>query len=307
MRLQAPPTWLIVAAALLLPGAASAQQTYRITLKQPAKDETALYRKLSRHRVSLTTTDSKTREDEPRSREQTQDIVYLEEVLAKPDGAGKGRKVRRRYRWGEQTLNEEKRILPYVGKPLLIEEVGGRYRFRIEDDKELQGVTAWMDANGLDWAFNSEFSPLPRLGAPWLLPKTAVKLGESWKFDPGPFVEDLVKFSSKLEFGRSAGTGKLLRTYRSDGRQHGVLDLRIEVPIKAFAFNLKPVMKPQGNKLVFHMVVDACIDGSSYTYRLKGSMVWEVDAAQAAPASNRRLRGLVRTDYFESRQEPGKE
>jgi hypothetical protein len=307
MHSRIPRQWVLLAGALLLlPRAASAQQTYRITLKQPAKDETALYRKLARFRVALTITDSNNKTPGTLGDERSQDLVYLEEVLAKPAGAGKGPKVRRRYRRAEQLSDREKQIMPHLGKPILIEEVGGSYQFHLEDGKKVPGVAEDVNAAMLDWEFNRELPPLPRLGAPWLLPQTTVKVGESWRLDPTPFVEDLRKLAMKLEPGRATGTGKLLRTYRSGGRQQGVLDLRIEVPIKSFDL-MGATVRPKDSKAIFHMVVDACIDGSSYTYRLKGSMVWEIDATLGERDSQGRILGRAQTDFFESRQEPARE
>jgi hypothetical protein len=305
--------WLAIAGALLvLPAAASAQPSYRITLKEPDNGTAALYRKLMRFRMAVTVARDRTGA-RFLSDEQALDIVYLETLLEKPTGANPPKKLQRRYLRGERTTKGGPQPLSLVGQTLLIDKPDGYYRFRTADGKTLDRPSAntlaeAASANALYEEFHGELPRLPRLGAAWLLPKIAVKVGESWSIDPGDFVGSLFGTKMmKLEPGQASGKGRLLRAYQTDGRQHGVLEFRIEVPIKSF--DLVPLRDaPKANKLVFRMVVDACIDGSRHAYRLKGSLECEflgdIEADSGIIGS---IRGRVQGDYFESRQEADKE
>jgi hypothetical protein len=310
MRNQRPYPWLLSAAALLvLPAAASAQQSYRIRLKEPDKGDLAEYRKVVRLRVEarMEAKPGKGDAKEPsaRNHELGHTVAYLEMVLEKPDEGGKGLKLRRRYHQGERSADGNKVPLPYVGKAILIEKPEGGYKFRVVNGPELSG----HETKELDEEFNHKMPQLPRLGASWLLPKTSLRPGQSWTIDPGPFIRALARLEgAKFEFGKATATGKLVRAHRKEGRQYGVLEVRVEVPITAFVPGGPSKLKLRTSKLTTHLVADACIDGSSFAYRLKGVMELVIDGTlEDAGEQSINLRMRFQGDFFESRQEASKE
>jgi hypothetical protein len=289
----------------LLPAAVSAQETYRITLKQPDKGDTALYRKVTRLRMERTATDPNAKETSTKIDENTQDTFFGEEVLEKPAEASRGFKLLRDYRRAEQSTNGVKQLLPYDGMAIRIDKQDGRYRFRTWAGKALTPQLA----KELREDFTSHMARLGHPGgAPCLLPKAAVQRGESWTIDPAGFVQQVGKLDRIiLEPSRAIATGKLLRTYRKEGRQHGVLELRLEVPIRSFRTGGGELLKPRDRKLTVRTVVDACIDGSSFAYRLKGRMEYDLEGILQDGDVTLDFRARFQGDFFESWQEASKE
>jgi hypothetical protein len=308
MRYRILHLWLVAAAVLpLLPGMGSAQQTYRITLKQPARDELALYRKTARFRGDAQREEpqgeGKDRLVVTQTEERTHTLAYLEKVLEKPAGASEATRLRRRYRQAERTANGNSQPLAYVDQAVLIEKQGGSYKFRIVDGAELSGNAA----KELD----EEFNRLPQLPAPgpaWLPPKAEVKVGESWTIDPTPFLRGRAFFlQTKLNTGKASAYAKLLRTHRKEGRQFGVLELHVEVPVLAMLGKAGEQMKFTKSTLIFRVMADACIDGSSFAYRLKGTIEFDLEGTLEGGGMSVNLRARLQGDYFESCQEAAKE
>jgi hypothetical protein len=292
-----------LAALALLPASAPAQETYRIVLKQPGKDEHALYRRVERVRIEVEAGDGKDKDKQHRE-EKGLDLAFREQVLQPPSGPGDKGNLRRHYSRAQRIQNGQQRTLRYEGRTLLIEPKGkgGRYTFR-----------TWVDGadmNGseeLDEEFNGKMPQLPSLGNAWLLPREAVRVGESWKIDPAPFLKILAKPSElTIHADRATGVGKLVRAYRKDGRQYGVLDLRIEVSPKSISAD-KVTVKLKSGKWTFRLLLDGCIDGSSTAYRLKGGMEATLKGTLAEEGMREEVRLRLRSDVFESRQEAGKE
>jgi hypothetical protein len=297
-------TWLAAIVSLVLPAVASAQQAYRITLRQPEKGDKALCRKMTRFRQETAAFDRKTGDKSSRIEETAQDLVFGEEVLQKPAAPSQGIKLRRDYRRAEQTIEGRRLPLPYTSMAVLIEQQGERYRFHTTGGTELKGD----QARGLEEEFSKQVPQLPHPAAPWLLPKAAVRVGEPWTIDAARFVRHLGALDRAiLEPGRATAKGKLLRAYRKDGRQHGVLELRLEVPIPSFRTASGELLKFKDSKLTVRMIVDACIDGNSFAYRLKGMMEYDIEDVVPFSGTTLDFRARFQGDFFESRQEAGKE
>jgi hypothetical protein len=292
----------VLAALALLPAAASAQETYRIVLKQPARDEPALYRRVERVRVDVVFHE----DDKPQHRDERRlDLSYREQILQPPAGPGDRGKLHRRYTRAERIQNgkEEGTTLPYARKTLLIERKDGRYTFRTTEGEYYSG------REELDDEFNGRMPQLPSLGMEWLLPRQAVRVGESWKIEPAPFLKVLAKLRElAIHADRATGTGKLVKAYRKDGRRYGVLDLRIEViPKSITGDNGNATVKLKAGKWTFRLLADGCIDGSSMAYRLKAGMEATLEGTLVMGGRMEAVSLRLQSDVFESRQEAGKE
>src|SRR5207302_951241 len=100
------------------------------------------------------------------------------------------------------------------------------YAFRVEGGNPLTDA----EAEELEQEFNKG-SPL-HPGSDGLLPKTAVRVGQSWTADPAAFVKEMQRSGQVMVDGaRAEASGKLLRAYRKEGRQYGLLELRVSVPV----------------------------------------------------------------------------
>jgi hypothetical protein len=297
--------WLAATAALLLlPAATVAQQTYRITLKEPDKGEPALCRRIARFRTQATINQSKSKET-LLSEEKSHDLTFRQEVLEKPDGSSKARKLRRHYLRAEQTRNGMTKTLAYAGKVISIEERDGRYRFR--NDKG-ENVTTAHDLES-ECNLTNPLPALPPFGPDWLPRTRAVKVGESWKIEPASFARPLDTLTPlRIAPGKITATGKLLRVYRKGARQYGVLELRIEIPVvKALPFATEEKLDLKASKFLIRIVADACIDGSGFDYHLKGTLEGTIEAVMEDGGQQARVGWRFLGDLFESREVAVKE
>jgi hypothetical protein len=290
-----------LAALALLPVVAAAQETYQIKAKEPAQGDTAVYRKHDKLRADVKLADGNGNALEEKKESKTDDLAYRQTVLEKPAGAKRADKLRRFYTKAERTEDGRKEALPYQGKTVLIEKKGGRYAFRIEGGQELTG----KDAQELNEEFNK--GVFQNLGHEWVLPQKAVRIGETWKIDPTPLVKEVEASGElKLDGAKSSGTGKLVRAYKKDGRQYGVIDLELDVPVREISGN-GATAKAKDSKLKIRLALDGCIDGSSFAYSIKGTVRGNIDAAFDVMGMAVRLTVHLEAEMDEARQEAAKE
>jgi hypothetical protein len=190
---------------------------------------------------------------------------YKETILEKVKGK-RPTKVRREYAKAVIKSGEDEKPLAYDGKTLLIEKKDGKYHFTIEGGEKLKD----KDAEALSRSFNKpvgdddEGNEVEKV----ILPKKPVAVNGTWKID----IEDLSKAMSKddsqpfpIDKSKASGQGKLLRAYKKDGRQYGVFDINVNLPLKGdfpLSKDQKAPIQP-GSKMTLHAKVDACIDGTS--------------------------------------------
>ncbi len=139
---------------------------------------------------------------------------------------------------------------------MLIEKKDGAFTFQIVDDEAIEGE----DAKELSEEFNKG-------GAHKMLthfaPKKAVKLNEPWKFDVMPIAKDFAKDGKiELDAAKSTGVGKLVKVYQKNGKQFGVIELTLTLPVSHLNHedNKKPTK--EGSKIVIKVEADRAIDGS---------------------------------------------
>ena len=83
----------------------------------------------------------------------------------------------------------------------------------------------------------------------------------------------------QLDSARAAGTGRLTRVYRKEGRLFGVLTFRVAAPIAAVGE--KKLQADAGSKLGLDVSLDCCIDGGVSSGTLQAS--FQVRAGTAVP------------------------
>jgi hypothetical protein len=203
-------------------------------------------------------------------------IEEYKETLVEKEKGKRATKIRREYSKATTKTGDKETTLPYDGKTLLIEKKGDKYHFTIEDGAELTG----KDAADLDRSFNKESKDNEEDLEKAFLPKKAVKVNETWKVDTDELIKALDKDTKSpfpVDKSKASGTGKLLRAYKKDGRQFGVFDIQIDMPLKG-EFPLgkdqgAPVQ--EGSKMTMRFKGDACIDGSSSDS--EGEMSMDID------------------------------
>jgi hypothetical protein len=264
----------------LLAGTAWTQEKDSLTLKlkDSVQGDTIQVEKKSTERSSVKFTDSQGNNLQNKEENKTQHLVYRETVLQKQAGERKPRKLQRHYDKAEVKIGDDTRKLPYDGKTVLIEKKGGSYGFQIEGGDELTG----KEAEELDHEFNKQ-GDAPADFNKLMLPKKPVRVGESWSFDMKALIRDLEK-SAPMEFDAASakGSAKLIKAYQQEGRQFGIVEYRLEFPMKAFKMEGQKAPIDEGAVMVITARVDGCIDGTlnSNTARLRMLMKGRAQVSQ---------------------------
>jgi hypothetical protein len=241
-----------------------ADDTYTIKIKKSGKgDVTAQDKQEIDHiKTKFVGPDGKVLQEQEQKIVTTQ--VYKETILEKEKGK-KPTKLRRDYTKAVVKTGDKEKTLPYQGKTVLLEKKDGKYHFTIEGGEELTGA----DAALLNREYNKGGDDTDEGDIlDTLFPKKAVKVGESWKLDPKALLKAFERDSKQpapVDKDKITGKGKLVRAYQKDGKQFGLFDFDIEMPMKG-EFPLGPGQKApiqDGSKITLHVTADACIDGTA--------------------------------------------
>jgi hypothetical protein len=163
-------------------------------------------------------------------------------------------------------------MLPYQGKTVLIEKRGDRYHFQIEEGEELTGENAEI----LEREFNQrkgdelDFNRI-------LIPKNPVRVGETWELDTQALCRDLENTGGmEVDAAKSKASAKLVKAYKQDGRQFGVIQVHLDFSIKALKKGDQKISLSQGTIFLADATAEGCIDGSvntgavKFTIRMEG-------------------------------------
>jgi hypothetical protein len=136
-----------------------------------------------------------------------------------------------------------------------------------------------------------------------LLPKDPVQVGESWNIDLRESVKELPKkVGPEFDADRTTATGKLLRVYKKDGRQFGVIEVRATLPIAAVNDG-KQRIPARDSKMTFQGLYDACIDGNSTDFTVTGSFQVTVNAEVEANSMRLQVVAQAQGEMQESRRD----
>ena len=187
--------------------------------------------------------------------------AYQETILERPGPDQRATRLERAYTRAVETVGDAGHTLSYQGQTVVIERKGGTYRFTV-GPKELPA----RDAALLHRSFNQGGADAAEL-AKRMSPPRPVRVGQTWQIDWRP-LPGLLLFGRDQDVGVDASTatatGKLLRAYTKGGRQFGVLDFHVELPLTGEMplGKAKVTLRP-GSKLVLKVKADTCIDGTS--------------------------------------------
>jgi hypothetical protein len=176
---------------------------------------------------------------------------YTETIFAMPAGADRPTKVARAYTVAEeQEAGKSKKVFSYAGKTVLIEKKNGTY-----------GITA--DGKPLppeeDAQFRKSFEKPDKVRNEHFQPKKPVKVGESWAIDIGPLSSLPGGLSVPVNKDTGTARGKLVRVYEKDGKQWGVIDVKIDFKVEGDQGGLT-----MDGDLGLGATFDMPIDGSSH-------------------------------------------
>jgi hypothetical protein len=272
---------LAVVGLLAGPAAVQAQETYTIKIKKSAQGETTLAEKKEHSTEQVKIADNNGNVLKEEDKKHSQHFAFKETILEKKAGATRPTRIKRHYDTATVTENGDKKTLPYQGKTVLIEKKGARYTFKIEGGEELTGD----DAKQLSDEFNKKGKLDEETFEKMFLPGKAIKVGESWKIDPQLIAKGLQEEGKmELDAAKTKATGTLTKAYKKDGKQFGVIVLKVDVTPKAFGEGGKNVALQPGAKMTIEFTVDTCIDGTSATG--EGTFTVAVVAEAVLPDAN---------------------
>ena len=155
--------------ALLLAATAAAQEAVQIKIDKPQVGDRVKHSREEKSDTKITITVGGM--DQKKDEAKTKTLVYVEEVLAVPEGADRATKLTRTYEKPQITSEGKARKLDVEGKTVLIEKKGDKFDFTVEG-KAVEGESLTM----LQSEFNKEGKEEPR---DLMLPKQPVKPGET--------------------------------------------------------------------------------------------------------------------------------
>jgi hypothetical protein len=245
--------------------ASAAAETHTIRLKEypdPKKPVEVREKLKSAGGVKVTDNAGKVVVDSTKNVEESEQ-EYTETVLEAGDKHPK--KYRCVYRKAVKGEGKKPTAEPFEGRTVIFERDGDRYRVGAEGKPALEGevLRRLSRAASLKLKYRTKD----------LVPDKAVTVGDTWKVS----VKALAGVAGlgggeKLDEAKSKATGKLVKVFRKDGAQWGVLEFRLEGAVTA----LDRVRFETPAKLDMTLTKEVPIDGSadvgkeSGTIKLKG-------------------------------------
>lgn len=185
----------------------------------------------------------------------TKSLVYIDEIIENPKNEKKATKLKRTYEKAVLGRDGNSGKLPIEGKTIAIEKKDGKYQFAL-DGQPLTGDSLKL----LEDEFNKSDQKDTR---DVMFPKMPVKPGETWTIPSEEMLKAIGTSGPIFDKDKVAATGKLVKAYRKDGRQYGVMEFVFEGPLKGLG-EKSPITVKDG-KMTLTMTGDGCIDGSAAT------------------------------------------
>jgi len=222
------------------PSASDSSGTYTIKIREKMVGEKyEVTRTLTESKWEFTGNGKAKEPSAPSVSKVTTKAAYLEEVEAVDDGAVT--KGKRKYSIAEGDDFGKPKSLSFVGKSVAFEAKGDKFKYTLEDGN---AVPQGLDSFALD--ADTDRNNLKNLSG--LLPEAAVKVGEAWEV---PAQKLAVILGPQAKDAGFKASGKLEKAYTKDGKQFGVVTLKLE-----------GTLNEKGTKLAAELTYDGCIDGS---------------------------------------------
>jgi hypothetical protein len=241
---------------------ARAQEAYTIRLKPPGDGETTRYEDTLTTEMTTRQTDASGHDVAGRRDRSVRRAVYQETVLQRDPATGAVRSLRRRCDTATLEVNKKETHLPYHGRIFTVERGPDGCRVRFEGTPPPDEFVRELEEG---FARKKEANLLEEM-----LPRKAVRPGETWSFDPRPLLQAWPKPSQvRLNEDGTVGTGKLVKVLRQDGRLFGVLEFGVEVPVLEVDFGTRGAALEPGARMTVMLNVEGCIDGTASTFALR--------------------------------------
>lgn len=261
--------FLLVAGLICAPAFAD-DEAYEIKVKKEAKGDKG---KVTKAEDGNTTATIELGGQEKVTKQKTgTKYAYTEEILERPDGAKKPTKLKRAYETAQKTKEGKKETLPYQGKTVLIEKKGDTFVFSVDGERMSKD-----DAEDLDKEFNKKDGD-DGLDNEDFLPKKAVKVNEPWKIDVAKLAKSFGNEAPfELDADNSKASGKILKAYKRDGKQFGVIEVSIDFTPTEFKTEGDAIPLKKGSKLGLVITIDTCIDGTVNDGDVKMAIVIHIE------------------------------
>lgn len=242
----------------LIPFLANAADTYEIKIKKSAKgDVMNVTSQETGVEKTIVAKDGMVLKEDGKSKKTS--VAYVEEILEKPAGK-KPTSMTRVYSKAETVINGKNVEHGFVGKKVTITSKGGKYEVLV-DGKAPTGADAEF--------FNKEFANKNDKEDDELnemLPKKAVAVGDKWDINPKKIVEGFLegaKGGVAIDEKGVKSFGTLSKAYKKDGKQFGVIEVTVIIPLTAIKSPGGDIAFKGETKLEMKTVMDVCIDGTS--------------------------------------------
>lgn len=244
----------VAAVGLLAAAPALAQDAYTLKLYEAKKGDKSEHEKTEKTVTTITFKGAgmeKTDEIPTAKKE-----AYTEEILEKGAGDKRPTKLSRTYTTAEKALKGATTKESYSGQTVLIEKKGEKYELSVGGKalKESDAPDLYKKFNKKDGPQNKDF-----------LPAEPVKVGAGWKVAADKAEQIFKSFDDdklKIDPKKSSVEGKLLKAYKKDGAQYGVLELTLTLAVTDIDLNGQSVKTSADSKIVMKGTIDTCIDGT---------------------------------------------
>ena len=179
-------------------------------------------------------------------------LVYIDEIIENPKNAKRATKLNRTYEKAVQTIDGNGKKLSVEGKTVLIEKKGEKYTFTIGGKPVAEDVRRML-SDEFDRTEGKDVRDV-------MFPRMAVKPGESWKIDGDEMAKAIGDKGPIFARDKVTATGTLVKTYKQDGKQFGVIEFAFDAPITSLGPK-NPVTIKDGT-MSMKLSGDGCIDGT---------------------------------------------
>ena len=233
---------------------ALAQQAVTLKVKEFGKGEVYLGTKNDARTTRLSIVDQNKTANELLKSKMIETAEFKETILELKQKQPS--KLERVYTKAQSKLDGKTEVSPLQGKTIIIELTGDKAIFTFKDGKEVKGAAATTLAKEFDGKSHAEVLD-------FLLPKNAVKPGDRWQLGDEKWSIDLARHRDLVvDSSKAEGAGELLKLYKKEGKQFGVMKYKFEVPILSFGKGKALLKFAAGTKLIRELTWEVCIDGS---------------------------------------------
>lgn len=265
--------WALVAFLSVGVGLGQTQDTqptkaFTIKLKERGEGESALVKRHEVLRSKVTVADGGGNVVLDQS-ETNHEVMEYSETLVK-DGIGNAAtEFLRSYTKAQTGKDEKLEDAGLQGKTIKIVKNGDGYSFTYKDGGKLEGRA--LEVLTKEFAKKSEENTnIERL----ILPQGPVKSGESWKLDMDKIITDLsTNAPLEVDATKAKGEGKLVKVYKKDARQFGVMTFKMDMPLKSIGKGQEQMKFGPDAKVALDITFDVCIDGTTETGTLTMKML----------------------------------